>query len=263
MIERLQSDDSLVVAAHRGLKCDYPENTLLAFQKALEAGVDMIEFDLRRSKDGKVMVIHDETVDRTTNGTGKVGDLTLAELKRLDAGGWFGPSFEGLKIPAFAELLELLRAYPEVLLNVEIKSSPDAVQTADQAVALLKEYGYLPRCVFTCFDASIIAYLHDTYGLKTQGFPQEEMRNFVPGPKGTYSKMWAVAMSMKLLSPKKVDDYRQMGLLVWSYCPDDDRQMYYSLGCGVTLVTCNNPFPAMRIRRQAAEAEMNGFPKGV
>ncbi|TVY07929.1 glycerophosphodiester phosphodiesterase family protein [Paenibacillus cremeus] len=255
MIDRLQNDASLVVAAHRGLKCSYPENTLLAFQKALQAGVDMLEFDLRRSKDGVVMVIHDETVDRTTNGTGRVGDLTLAELKQLDAGGWFGKPFEGLKIPTFAELLELLRAYPSVLLNVEIKSSPDAVQAADQAVAMLKEYGDLPRCVFTCFDANLVAYLHDTYGLRTQGFPEEVMYNFVPGPEGTYSKMWAVAMSMKLLTPQKVADYQKMGLLAWSYCPDNDRQVYYSIGCGATLMTCNNPFPAMKIRGQESLAK--------
>ncbi|WP_248928860.1 glycerophosphodiester phosphodiesterase family protein [Paenibacillus hamazuiensis] len=250
MIERLKTDPTLVVAAHRGLKCDYPENTLLAFHEALEAGADMLEFDLRLSKDGVVVVIHDETVDRTTNGSGKVGDLTVSELKQLDAGGWFGKPFEGLKIPTFEELCDLLRAYPEVLLNVEVKPSPDAQEAVDKAVSMLKEYGYLPRCVFTCFDAEIIAYMHDTYGLKTQGFPGEAMYNFDTGENGTYSKMWAVAMSMKLLTPARVKEFQDMGLLTWCYCPDVDQQVYYSIGCGATLMTCNNPFPAMKIRGQ-------------
>jgi glycerophosphoryl diester phosphodiesterase len=249
MIERLQNDTSIIVAAHRGLKCDYPENTLLAFQKALESGADMLEFDLRLSKDGVVMVIHDETLDRTTNGSGSVSEYTSAELKRLDAGGWFGKVYEGLKIPSFDELCRLLADYPDVLLNVEIKPSPDAKEAADKAIAMLKEYGYIPRCVFTSFDAEIIAHIHDYHRLKTQGFPAELMYNFVPGDNGTYSKMWAAGISMKLLTPNIVKQLREMGILAWCYCPDDDQQVYYALGCGSTMMTCNNPYPAMKIRR--------------
>lgn len=250
MIERLHDNPSMIVAGHRGYKSDYPENTLLSFREALKAGVDMIEFDLRLSKDGVLMVIHDETVDRTTNGSGKVGDLTLNELKRLDAGGWFGSEFEGLKIPTFAELCALLEADPHVLLNVEVKRSADAKEAADQAVRILSERGFLPRCVFTCFDADIIAHLHDVHGVKTQGFKEEVMSNFVPGVGGTYSKMWAIGIEMSLLTPQTVKRYRDMGLQVWSYCPDDRQQVLYSLGCGATLMTCNDPAPAMEIRRQ-------------
>ncbi|MDF2960840.1 MAG: glycerophosphodiester phosphodiesterase [Paenibacillus sp.] len=250
MIERLQNNPSLIVAGHRGFKSAYPENTLLAFQAALELGVDMLEFDLRFSKDKVVVVIHDETLERTTNGSGHVRDYSLSELKQLDAGGWFGKVFEGLKIPTFEELCQLLAAYPNVLLNVEIKPAGDAKEVADTAIAILEDYGYLSRCVFTCFDAEILAYIHDTYHLKTQGFPGELMSNYVPGANGTLSKMWAVGISMKLLTPKLVNEFREMNLLTWSYCPDDEKQVYYSLGCGVTLMTVNNPLPALQIRRQ-------------
>ncbi|UUZ82261.1 hypothetical protein LJK88_49015 [Paenibacillus sp. P26] len=202
MIERIQHHPSYIVAGHRGYKSAYPENTLLSFQKALELGVDMLEFDLRFSKDKAVVVIHDETVDRTTNGSGKVSDFDLEELKRLDAGGWFGPVFEGLKIPTLRELCSLLEAYPKVLLNVEIKPQEEATAVADQAIAILEEYGFLSRCVFTSFDADVIAHIHDTYHLRTQGFPGEVMLNYVPGPEGTLSKMWAVGISMKLLTPQ-------------------------------------------------------------
>ncbi|OXM83677.1 glycerophosphodiester phosphodiesterase family protein [Paenibacillus rigui] len=249
MIEKLINNPSLIVAGHRGWKSAYPENTLLAFQKALELGVDMLEFDLRFSKDRVVMVIHDATVDRTTDGSGPVSDYTVAELKRLDAGGWFGKVFEGLKIPTFEELCELLAAYPEVLLNVEVKPSPDAKEVADAAISILKANGYLERCVFTCFDAEVLAYIHDTYQLKTQGFPGELMSNYVPGHDGTTSKMWAVGLNMKLLTPQLVKEYEELGILPWCYCPDNEQQVYYALGCGSTMMTVNNPLPAMQIRK--------------
>jgi glycerophosphoryl diester phosphodiesterase len=259
MINRLENKNSITIAAHRGLKCEYPENTLLAFREALELGVDMLELDLRMSKDGVVMVIHDATLDRTTNGSGQVSDYTAQELKQLDAGSWFHPVFEGLKIPTFEEFCGLLADYPDVLLNVEIKPSPDARAVADQAIAMLERHGYLPRCVFTSFDADIVAYIHDGYGLKTQGFPGELMSNFAEGPDGTYSKMWAVGISMKLLSSQLVKQFEEMGILAWSYCPDQDQQVYDSLGCGANLMTVNNPYPAMSIRKQiAAEAVNNG-----
>jgi glycerophosphoryl diester phosphodiesterase len=247
MIERLYNDPTIVVAAHRGYKSAFPENTLLAFQQALELGVGMLEFDLRLSKDNVIMVFHDETLERTTNGSGKLSDHTLSELKQLDAGGWFGACFEGLKIPTLEELCELLTSYPEVLLNVEIKRSVHAKKIVDKVVTMLKEYNYLSRCVFTCFDGEIVAYMHDTYKVKTQGFIGECMSNFVSGENGTYSKMWAIGIKMSLLTPNLVKEFQDMGLLTWCHCPDTDKQVYYALGCGVTLMTCNDPKPAMRI----------------
>lgn len=247
MIERLQESTCMMVAAHRGYKSAYPENTLLAFRKALELGVDMLEFDLRLSQDHEVVVIHDATVQRTTNRVGAVRDFTLEELKSLDAGGWFAHEFEGLKIPTLAELCDLLKEYPEVLCNVEIKPSPDAKEAADRAVAILSRYGYLPRCVFTCFDAEVLTYIHDTYGLKTQGFLGEKMSHFVPGEAGTYTKMWAIGMEMSLLTPELVARFQDQGLLVWSYCPDEEEGVRYSLECGVTGMTCNDPLPALAV----------------
>lgn len=248
MIERLQETERFMVAAHRGYKSSYPENTLLAFQKALELDVDMLEFDLRLSKDGAVMVIHDATLQRTTNGEGAVADFTLEELKLLDAGSWFHSQYEGLRIPTLVELCELLRLYPEVLLNVEIKPSPEAIDAANKAVSILGSYGYLPRCVFTSFDAAVLTHIHNHYGLKTQGFPGYQMLNFISGEAGTYSKMWAVGLEMSILSPESAAEFRDLGLLVWSYCPDQEEGVQYSLDCGVTGMTCNNPLPAMHSR---------------
>ena len=105
------------IYGHRGSMGDYPENTLLSFKKALEAGAHGIELDIHLSKDGHVVVIHDETLDRTTNGTGRVKDHTLAQLKTLDAG-------QGETIPTLVEVLELLKITPAEL-NIEHKTDQD------------------------------------------------------------------------------------------------------------------------------------------
>ncbi|MBS4195691.1 glycerophosphodiester phosphodiesterase family protein [Lederbergia citri] len=239
MIERLQAESSIIVAAHRGFSSEYPENTLLAFQKAVDIGVDMIEFDLRLSKDDEVAIIHDQTVDRTTNDSGKVNDLTLKELKELDAG-------DGQKIPSLEEFCELLQPYPELLFNVEIKRGDKAIEVTDRAIEILRKFAFLDRCVFTSFDANIVEYIHDKYHFKTQGFPEDQMSNYIPGENGTFSKLWAIGIDMKLLNPNIVQDYKNASKLTWCFCPDDEEQVTYSLDCGVTLMTCNNPLPALQ-----------------
>ena len=105
--------------AHRGYSKKFPENTISAFKGALNAGAEMIEFDVALTGDKKIVVIHDETVDRTTNGKGNVSDLTLDELKRFDAGSWFDPSFAGEKIPELEEVLDLIGK--KAAMNIEIK----------------------------------------------------------------------------------------------------------------------------------------------
>jgi len=247
-VEQLHSVVPFAIAAHRGYKAAYPENTLLAFKEALESGVEMIEFDLRLSKDKAVMIMHDETIDRTTNGVGPISDFTFKELKQLDAGSWMGAEFEGIKIPALQELCELLLDFPDALLNVEIKSSDQALTAADLAIEMLADYGYLNRSVFTCFDANVIHYIHDKYNLKTQGFPGEVMHHFESGENGTYSKMWAVGIEMKMLTKERVDEFKNKNMHVWAYCSDDDAAVQYAFDCGVSLVTCNELAPAFRLQ---------------
>jgi len=250
MIERLARKEGFAIAGHRGYKSRYPENTLLAFREALDLGVDMLEFDLRGTKDGEVAVIHDETVDRTTNGKGAVGSFELAELKKLDAGGWFGPEFRGLEVPTLEELCELLAGYPDALLNVEIKRDERAMETAARSVETLRKRGLIERCVFTSFGADILAYLHDEHGLKTQGFPGNLMSDFDDGVNGTYAKMWAIGLEIGMLTPEIVLEFEGRGILPWGYCPDDAEQVRYALECGATLLTCNDPVPALAARRE-------------
>lgn len=244
----LDGKKGVIVAGHRGIKARYPENTLLGMQKALDEHVDMIEFDLRLTRDKVVVLMHDETVDRTTDGTGPVSDYTLEEIKKLDAGIRFSDEFKGLQVPTLKEFCDLISPYPELLLNVEIKDR--TYETVDLTMAILKEYGLVDRCVFCCFDANIVAYMHDQYHVLTQGFLGEVMFNFVDGPGGTYEKMYAAGVSMKLLNPEAVRFLRDKGIQVWPYCPDTAEQMEYALECGGTLVTCNEIIPAIEILKE-------------
>jgi glycerophosphoryl diester phosphodiesterase len=118
--------------AHRGAAGYAPENTIAAFDKAVEMKADYIEIDVQRSKDGELVIIHDTSVDRTTDGTGKVGDLTFAELRSLDAGSWKGEQFKGEKIPTFAEILD--RYHGKVGILIELKA-PELYPGIEESIA--------------------------------------------------------------------------------------------------------------------------------
>ncbi|WP_173915474.1 glycerophosphodiester phosphodiesterase [Halobacillus sp. Marseille-Q1614] len=106
--------------AHRGASGYAPENTIAAFDKAVEMKADMFEVDVQMSKDGELVLIHDTTLDRTTDGSGNVGDFTYEELQKLDAGSWFGEEFAGEKIPTLGEVLDKYRGKIGIL--IELKS---------------------------------------------------------------------------------------------------------------------------------------------
>ncbi|TBL79591.1 glycerophosphodiester phosphodiesterase [Paenibacillus thalictri] len=108
-----------MIIGHRGAAGEAPENTLASFLLAVRQGAHAIELDVQLSKDGELVVIHDDTIDRTTNGKGAVAELTLEELKRYDAGLWYGEQFAGETIPTLAEVFERMPA--ECVVNVEIK----------------------------------------------------------------------------------------------------------------------------------------------
>jgi glycerophosphoryl diester phosphodiesterase len=123
--------------AHRGASAYAPENTIAAFDKAVEMKSDYIEIDVQRSKDGKLVVIHDTTVDRTTDGSGKVGNLTFKELRNLDAGSWKGEQFTGVQIPTFDEILD--RYHGKIGILIELKA-PELYPGIEENIAkTLKE----------------------------------------------------------------------------------------------------------------------------
>jgi hypothetical protein len=139
------------VVAHRGASAVTPENTLAALHEAVRRGADAVEFDVRRSRDGALVLCHDHTLERTTDARRvlpdrapwRIGDLTLDELRRVDAGGWHGPSYAGEKIPTLAEALELLRPTGAVAL-VELKSPSNHPATVPDLVEVLTRSRLVP-----------------------------------------------------------------------------------------------------------------------
>jgi glycerophosphoryl diester phosphodiesterase len=144
----------VLVIAHRGASGHAPENTLAAFKKAVAMGATFIETDLQLSRDARFVAIHDATVNRTTNGQGAVHDMTLAELRRLDAGSWFGSEYAGERLPTLEELLEFSKKN-DIVFYLELK--PGGSWGGEHAlIGALRESGEIPRAVVICFDPAIV-----------------------------------------------------------------------------------------------------------
>ncbi|NBI30963.1 glycerophosphodiester phosphodiesterase [Chengkuizengella marina] len=160
------SEGSPFVIAHRGGAGITPENTLTAFKNAKEIGVDALEFDVHLTKDGEIVVIHDETVDRTTNGTGNVADYTLDELKQLDAGyhfvdeqGEFSYRGKGVTIPSLREVFE---NFSELPMIIEIK--PENKDLTGKVYEMIKEYGLEDKVIINSFYESVLVWFHEFAG---------------------------------------------------------------------------------------------------
>jgi glycerophosphoryl diester phosphodiesterase len=156
---KLTTFERPLIIAHRGYRAKYPENTLAAFSAALDIGVKMIELDVMLTRDRKMVVIHDATLERTTDGHGQVNSYTLQELKELDAGSWFHPRFAGERLPALDEVLDLVS--DRTLLNIEIKSNayeahhpPDAIEK--QVVELVRRKNALTSVLISSFEWKIL-----------------------------------------------------------------------------------------------------------
>ena len=132
------------ICAHRGASTTYPENTKVAILKAINIGVQMIEFDVRTTKDNKLIVIHNKSVDKTTNGTGEVNALSLNEILELDAGSWKGDSFKGVKIPTLDEILDIIPR--NIWMNIHIK---DIDQTAEAVAKILTKRNQISNAILS------------------------------------------------------------------------------------------------------------------
>ncbi len=139
--------------AHRGFSGKYPENTRLAFEKAIEAGADGIELDVHFTKDGEVVVIHDERIDRTSDGEGYVVDFTYEELSRFDASASFAGVYGFNKIPTLREYFELVKPVEGFITNIELKTSVNEYPGIEKAVLeLIDEFGLEDRIIISSFN---------------------------------------------------------------------------------------------------------------
>ena len=143
--ERAAADGHTVrgVVAHRGSSLDRPENTVASALRAIEAGATALEVDARSTKDLELVVLHDDSLDRTTDGHGKVADQTLAQIRTLDAGSWFDPRYAGERVPTVAELLELCRGKIDALIDLKEQGQDYARRVA----AVVREHGEPGRTI--------------------------------------------------------------------------------------------------------------------
>ncbi len=151
------------VIGHRGAAAAAPENTLASLRKAKELGASWVEFDVKLTQDGVPILMHDERLERTTSGRGEVALTTLAELEKLDAGGWFGPRFRGERVPTFEAALALC-AELGLGINVEIKPCPGrAAETARVTIETLRRCwsGALPAPLISSFEPACLAVARD------------------------------------------------------------------------------------------------------
>ncbi len=142
-----------IILAHRGDLANAPENTLPSFSQAIQKGADGVELDAKLTRDGHVIVIHDSSVDRTTNGKGKVASLLLEEIRKLDAGKWFNEKFAGTKVPLLEEVFET--AGRDKLINIELTNYTTPHDGLTEKVCeLIKHHNNQSQIIFSSFFAS-------------------------------------------------------------------------------------------------------------
>ncbi len=161
--------NKVLVSGHRGESCFGLENTMSAFRRALSLDVDMIETDVRMTGDGHLVLMHDDNVERMTNGSGRIREMTLQEIRELDVTKNAKISVSPEPVPLFSELLELVSKYPDVLLNIEFKDYPEdgeahAYLCADKICDMLIEYGVQERVFINSFSGKILEYVYKKHG---------------------------------------------------------------------------------------------------
>lgn len=143
--------ERIQVLAHRGASAYAPENTLAAFRLAIEQRADWLELDVQQTRDGQLVVFHDLRMERTTNGTGALRELTLEQVRQLDAGSWYGPGFAGEQVPTFEEVVSLAREQ-NVRIFPEVKDPRLYPGIEERVASVISAYGYEDRTIIQSFD---------------------------------------------------------------------------------------------------------------
>ena len=234
---------TIIAEGHRGYCARYPENTLISYRAAMQAGVDAFEFDVWLSKDGVPVIMHDGNAYRTCGVDRHLNDMTLEEIKRLDAGGKFDARFAGERVPTLEELLSQARAMrPDVMLGVEIKDMRE--ETCDKTVALLKRYGFFDNCIFYAFNARIIKYLKTAHAARTMGYPDFQMAEFEPD---SYSYYDEIGINMRIMRSEIFPIYAGKGMKMHIYCADTEEDVRDAIAHGASLITANEIGPLLKV----------------
>jgi glycerophosphoryl diester phosphodiesterase len=222
--------------AHRGASAYAPENTFAAFDKALALGAVHVEFDLHFSKDGHIVIIHDETLERTTDGTGLVAETDLADLRSLDAGSWFSPEFAGEPVPTFGGMLERYKG--RFHFHIEIKAEVRGLSR--RAADMVRGYGVADNATITAFQLASLEELVD--------YAPELPTGWLVVNVDDATVDHAKRLGLKLLcphssalTPELVDNLHQNGLEVRAWGAADEGLMRKAVDAGVDGLTVNFP----------------------
>lgn len=236
------------VFAHRGYSAVAPENSMLAFLWAIRVGADGIELDVQLTKDGEVVVIHDETVDRTTNGTGWVKDFTLSEITQLDNGSWFSTEYKDQRVPTLRQVLELVQG-SKLELNIELKNSvvdyPDLEQ---KVIALVEEYDMEEQVIFSTFHLESVHRLHRL----RPGYHIAALYNIHVDTPWKYAELLGINgihPHYSLVTDDLVKESSQRGITVRPYTVDDPIEMERLFRAGVDAIITNVPPKCISLRQ--------------
>jgi glycerophosphoryl diester phosphodiesterase len=234
-----------LIIAHRGDSAHRPENTKAAFVRAVEVGAEMVELDVQLTRDGHVVIIHDDTVDRTTNGEGKVGDLTLAQIRSLSAGypDRFGSAFASERIPQLVEALELLRGRARALIEIKTESVSSDHEGGIEArtVAEIQRLGMTQEVALISFDRRALLRARECAPEIARGhlFLQAAPAQVVEGAREVDC---SVVMPEKgMLSEELCELAREAGLKVATWVVDDVGELRSLVRLGLYGVGTNLP----------------------
>lgn len=233
--------EAAFIAAHRGDRADAPENTLPAFAAAVTSGSDFLETDLQLTADGYAVLMHDDTVDRTTDGMGEVADLTLAQIRSLDAGSWYDPAFAGTGVPTFADFLDLLVTAPDVTALVELKST----WTVDDVIPLMRGIyyrGLQDRVVFASFSPTSL----DALQAADPVIPRVLIRRVLPlDPVAVATRYGVIAVMTRASAledrPDAVRDMHEAGFGILLYTLNSEDRWQEALAWGVDGIVTDKP----------------------
>lgn len=235
---------------HRGAPAYAPENTLPAFELALEGGVDGIELDVQRSADGVLVVVHDEAISRTSNGVGRVKDLTFEELRRCDfSNGFVG--FRNTRIPTLQETLDLLGP-AGVRINIEIKNGIEPYPGIEsEALAVVQEFGLLEQVVFSSFNHFSLSSLRGKVPPENLGLLYTAQM-FNPWNYAKYFGAGAIHPHLRVLEqPHFVWLCHEAGIKVNTWTVDEDADIAHFTNLGVDAIITNFPDRARRVSRRS------------
>ena len=230
---------SWIRIAHRGASGIAPENTLAAFKKAINIGVDAVELDLHGSADGEVVVIHDASLDRTTDYRGPVNQTSLETIKQADAGGWFAPEFTGEPVPTLAEALECIGR--ETVAVLEIKDP----LIAEAVVAKVHETQSLDLTVIISFHTSVLQTVRALAPRIPTGWLIGSHNNHA-SPEQLCQQLGELGSTFlnvnhRLITAEFAYEVRRRGITLWCWTVDDIVRMREMKAFGVQGITSNYP----------------------